>query len=91
MVGGSFGQVQNPDSVPQITVHRARNRVPADSGVEITFTPGFSPRGSSMQIEVNFETWKECFSDLPDPRVEGRTLHLQPALQVIESYRILVR
>jgi hypothetical protein len=28
-----------------------------------------------MQIEVNFETWKECFADLPDPRVEGRTLH----------------
>ena len=28
-----------------------------------------------MQIEVNFETWKECFADLHDPRVEGRTLH----------------
>lgn len=28
-----------------------------------------------MQIEVNFETWKEYFADLPDPRVEGRTLH----------------
>lgn len=28
-----------------------------------------------MQVEVNFETWKDCFADLPDPRVEGRTLH----------------
>lgn len=28
-----------------------------------------------MQIEVHFETWKECFAGLPDPRVEGRTLH----------------
>jgi len=31
-----------------------------------------------MQIEVNFETWQECFADLPDLRVEGRTLHRLP-------------
>jgi len=31
-----------------------------------------------MPIEVDIETWKECFADLPDPRVEGRTLHRLP-------------
>jgi len=28
-----------------------------------------------MEIEVNFETWKTCFAELPDPRVVGRTSH----------------
>ncbi|HEX7643150.1 MAG TPA: ISAs1 family transposase [Burkholderiaceae bacterium] len=28
-----------------------------------------------MPIEVDITTWMECFGDLPDPRVEGRTLH----------------
>jgi hypothetical protein len=28
-----------------------------------------------MQVVVNFETWKECFAELPDPRVAGRTVH----------------
>jgi len=28
-----------------------------------------------METEVRFETWKECFEALPDPRVIGRTRH----------------
>jgi predicted transposase YbfD/YdcC len=28
-----------------------------------------------MEEEIRFETWKECFAGLPDPRVVGRTWH----------------
>ena len=28
-----------------------------------------------MEEDVRFETWQECFSALPDPRVVGRTWH----------------
>lgn len=28
-----------------------------------------------MTTEIRFETWQECFSSLPDPRVVGRTSH----------------
>lgn len=28
-----------------------------------------------MEVEIRLETWKECFSALPDPRVVGRTSH----------------
>ena len=28
-----------------------------------------------MQVEIELETLQECFADLPDPRVVGRTAH----------------
>lgn len=28
-----------------------------------------------MEVQVRFETWKDCFETLPDPRVMGRTRH----------------
>ena len=28
-----------------------------------------------MEENIRFETWKECFAELPDPRVVGRTWH----------------
>jgi len=28
-----------------------------------------------MEVGIRFETWKDCFAALPDPRVEGRTWH----------------
>ena len=28
-----------------------------------------------MRVEIELETMQECFADLPDPRVVGRTAH----------------
>jgi len=28
-----------------------------------------------MRVEIKLETLQECFADLPDPRVVGRTAH----------------
>ena len=28
-----------------------------------------------MGVDIRFETWKDCFAELPDPRVVGRTWH----------------
>lgn len=41
---------------------------------EMAFTLGFA-QGDCMAIEVQFDTWKDCFAEVPDPRVVGRTSH----------------
>ena len=40
----------------------------------MAFTLFFIQR-EAMEVEVRFETWKDCFETLPDPRVVGRTSH----------------
>jgi len=40
----------------------------------MAFTLFFVQR-EAMEVEVRFETWKDCFETLSDPRVVGRTSH----------------